>query len=132
MSTSARELAHARVAEHVRDAAGALGYDLDDLAPAPDRTVGDQPDVLGPPGRISIGRTWWLPAGTTTGPVFDTLARHWLARGYRLVGDGRADPLPYLWAEDPVDGYRLGVEGDVQDRLLLGACSPPLWSDRVE
>jgi hypothetical protein len=129
MATPARQFAHARAVEHVRDAATALGLDLDDLVPAYAQTMDEDPGETGPPGRIFVALRWWLPIGTRNGPAFDTLARHWLARGYRLLGDGRGDPLPYLWAEDPADGYRLGLEGNVQGRLLLGASSPLFWPD---
>jgi len=129
MPTPAQEVAYARAVEHGRDAAAALGLDLDDLVPAYAQTMDDDAAEDGPPGRIFVALRWWLPVGTTNGPAFETLARHWLARGYRLVGDGRGDPLPYLWAEDPVDGFRLGLEGNVQDRLQLEASSPLFWPD---
>lgn len=119
MPTPARRLAVARATAHVRDAVAALGLRLEDLVPAQVDTTDE-----GPAGRGSVALTWWLPDGTAHRPAFDKLARHWLARGYRLVGDGRGDALPYLWAEHPADGYRLGLEGNVRDRLLLRVSSP--------
>lgn len=119
MPTPAQRLAVARATGHVRDTVAALGLRLEDLVPAQVNTADERPSARG-----SVTLTWWLPVGTAHRAAFATLARHWLARGFRLIGDGRGDALPYLWAESPADGYRLGLEGNAQDRLLLRVSSP--------
>jgi hypothetical protein len=123
MPPVAQEGAYARVTAHARESAVALGLDLAELDPAYAQTMEEDPLD----GRVFVAAKWWLPSATKCGPAFDGLARHWLASGYRLIGDGRGDVLPYLWAEAPADGYRLGLEGNVQGRLVLGASSPLFW-----
>jgi hypothetical protein len=120
MAPVAIEGAYARVTEHARESAAALGLELAELAPAYAQTMAEDPLD----GRVFVAAKWWLPPGTECAPAFEGLARHWRANGYRVVGDGRRDVLPYLWAEDPADGYRLGLEGNVQGRLVLGVSSP--------
>ncbi len=123
MPTVAEDRAYARAAAHVRDAAAALGVDFADLEPAYGQTMPvDDPTDGGPAGRVFVAAKWWLPGGTA--PALDRLAAYWAGHGYRLIGDGRADPLPYLWAEDERDGYRVGLDTNTEGRLILGASSP--------
>jgi len=127
--SAAEERAYARAAAHVRSAAGALGMDFEALDAAYGQTMAaDDPTDGGPAGRVFVAAKWWLPTGTDPATL-DTVTEFWRRGGYDLIADGRRDPLPYVWAEDPTDGYRVGLDTNAQGRLVLGASSPLFWSE---
>lgn len=126
---SAEERAYAQAAAHVRSAADALGLDLEALDPAYGQTMAaDDPTDGGAAGRVFVAAKWWLPGGADPAAL-DAVADFWRRGGYDLIADGRGDPLPYVWAEDPTDGYRVGLDTNTQGRFVLGSSSPLFWPE---
>ena len=88
----------------------------------------DDPTDHGPLGRVVVEHRYELPGiDAADGPsVLDTLAEFWTSNGYRILRDGRGEPLAEIAAEAP-DGFRVIISTDTQGKLAIIGSSPCVW-----
>lgn len=91
----------------------------------------DDPSDLGPRGRVSVAKVFWLRELPTerTDELFNAMHSYWLSHDYRVLSDQREQGGPALFVENNADAFRMSLQTNVRGELTISATSPCVWPD---
>ncbi|MFN2495303.1 MAG: hypothetical protein ABR608_05270 [Pseudonocardiaceae bacterium] len=133
MRTLTAQQAMQRVEEHIANAVAALP--LTPRLEEQSTTTGlpcDDPTDLGPRGRVTESKTYWmrdLPFDRAE-ELFNAMHSYWLSHDYRVLTDKRDRPgFPALFVENNADAFRMAMKTSVRGDFTISATSPCVWPD---
>lgn len=121
-----------RMEEHIARAVAALPVRPQLEEQSFDRLLCDDPSDLGPRGRVSVGKRYWMRglASERATELFDAMHSYWLSHDYRVLSDRRGRPgVPALFVENNADAFRMSMTTSVRGDFAISATSPCVWPD---
>lgn len=131
MRTLTEQEAMQRMEEHITRAVAALPVTPQLEEQSFDRLACDDPSDLGPRGRVSVGKRYWIRGLVfeRAAELFDAMLAYWLSHDYRVLSDQRHLSAPDLFVENNVDAFRMSMTTSVRGDFAISATSPCVWPD---